>query len=69
VSGRTGRRRAGASDTREAILSAARNRFASQGYDGATIRAIAADATSIPPWFTTSTATRSTCSSPPCGYR
>jgi AcrR family transcriptional regulator len=43
VSGRTGRR-AGESGTREAILSAARNRFAGQGYDGATIRAIAADA-------------------------
>jgi AcrR family transcriptional regulator len=43
VSGRTGRR-AGASGTREAILDAARSRFARHGYDGATIRAIAADA-------------------------
>lgn len=40
---RTGRRR-GNSGSRDAILSAARTRFASQGYDGATIRGIAADA-------------------------
>lgn len=37
-------RRAGDSGTREAILDAARTRFADQGYDGATIRGIAADA-------------------------
>ena len=37
-------RRAGESRTREAILDAARRRFGEQGYDGATIRAIAADA-------------------------
>jgi AcrR family transcriptional regulator len=37
-------RRAGGSGTREAILEAARGRFAEHGYDGATIRAIAADA-------------------------
>jgi AcrR family transcriptional regulator len=37
-------RRAGESRTREAILDAARRRFAEQGYDGATIRGIAADA-------------------------
>jgi len=37
-------RRAGESRTREAILEAARLRFGAQGYDGATIRAIAADA-------------------------
>jgi AcrR family transcriptional regulator len=37
-------RRAGDSGTREAILDAARRRFADHGYDGATIRAIAADA-------------------------
>lgn len=37
-------RRAGDSGTREAILAAARTRFAARGYDGATIRAIAADA-------------------------
>jgi AcrR family transcriptional regulator len=43
VSPRTGRR-AGESGTREAILDAARSRFARSGYDGATIRAIAADA-------------------------
>jgi AcrR family transcriptional regulator len=43
VSPRTGRR-GGDSGTREAILSAARDRFASHGYDAATIRGIAADA-------------------------
>jgi AcrR family transcriptional regulator len=37
-------RRAGDSGSREAILAAARARFASHGYDGATIRAIAGDA-------------------------
>ncbi len=41
--GRTGRR-GGESGTRDAILSAARHRFGEHGYDGATIRAIAADA-------------------------
>jgi AcrR family transcriptional regulator len=41
--GRTGRR-GGDSGTREAILDAARARFAAHGYDGATIRRIAADA-------------------------
>ncbi len=41
--GRTGRR-AGGSGTREAILAASRKRFAEHGYDGATIRGIAADA-------------------------
>jgi AcrR family transcriptional regulator len=41
--GRTGRR-GGDSGTREAILDAARKRFAGHGYDGATIRGIAADA-------------------------
>ncbi|MGO9293254.1 MAG: TetR family transcriptional regulator [Streptosporangiaceae bacterium] len=40
---RTGRR-AGDSGTREAILAAARQRFADYGYDGATIRGIAGDA-------------------------
>lgn len=40
---RTGRR-SGDSGTREAILEAARTRFAEHGYDGATIRGIAADA-------------------------
>ncbi|MGZ5352884.1 MAG: TetR/AcrR family transcriptional regulator [Actinomycetota bacterium] len=40
---RTGRR-SGDSGTREAILDAARARFAELGYDGATIRGIAADA-------------------------
>jgi AcrR family transcriptional regulator len=39
-----GGRRAGDSGTREAILEAARRRFADLGYDGATIRGIAADA-------------------------
>jgi AcrR family transcriptional regulator len=43
VSPRTGRR-GGDSGTREAILAAARDRFASHGYNGSTIRAIAADA-------------------------
>lgn len=41
--GRTGRR-SGESGTREAILEAARQRFAEHGFDGATIRGIAADA-------------------------
>ncbi|HLX49137.1 MAG TPA: TetR family transcriptional regulator [Streptosporangiaceae bacterium] len=41
--GRSGRR-AGESRTRESILEAARNRFGRYGYDGATIRGIAADA-------------------------
>ena len=41
--GRTGRR-GGDSGTREAILDAARARFAAHGYDGATIRGIAGDA-------------------------
>jgi len=45
---RTGRprggRRAGDSGTRETILDAARRSFAEHGYDGATIRGIAADA-------------------------
>lgn len=40
---RTGRRQ-GMSDTRGRILEAARERFAADGYAGATIRAIAADA-------------------------
>jgi AcrR family transcriptional regulator len=40
---RTGRR-AGDSGTREAILDSARHEFAAHGYDGATIRAIAAGA-------------------------
>ena len=40
---RTGRR-GGDSGTRNAILAAARKRFAGLGYDGATIRGIAADA-------------------------
>jgi AcrR family transcriptional regulator len=40
---RTGRRR-GISGSRDAILGAAKARFASQGYDGATVRGIAADA-------------------------
>jgi AcrR family transcriptional regulator len=39
-----GGRRAGDSGTREAILDAARRQFADRGYDGATIRGIAADA-------------------------
>jgi AcrR family transcriptional regulator len=43
VRGRTGRR-SGDSGTREAILAAARERFGDRGYEGATIRAIAADA-------------------------
>jgi AcrR family transcriptional regulator len=37
-------RRAGESGTKEAILDAARSNFAEHGYDGATIRSIAADA-------------------------
>jgi AcrR family transcriptional regulator len=41
--GRSGRR-AGESGTREAILDAARRLFSERGYDGATIRGIAADA-------------------------
>lgn len=43
ASTRTGRR-PGNGSTREDILSAARARFASNGYDGATLRAIAKDA-------------------------
>src|SRR3954468_13618000 len=37
-------RRPGQTETREKILDAARHRFAELGYDGATIRGIAADA-------------------------
>lgn len=37
-------RRPGQTGTREEILDAARRRFAEQGYDGATVRGIAADA-------------------------
>jgi len=37
-------RRAGASETREAILASARRRFAQAGYNATTIRAVAADA-------------------------
>jgi Transcriptional regulator len=43
ATGRTGRR-SGESGTREAILEAALRRFADHGFDGATIRGIAADA-------------------------
>jgi AcrR family transcriptional regulator len=43
MSGRRGRR-PGAPDTRAAILSAARSRFAEHGYAGTTIRAVATDA-------------------------
>jgi len=43
TSGRTGRR-PGNSGSREAILDAARRGFAARGYDGASLRAIAADA-------------------------
>lgn len=42
--GRVRGRRPGGSDSREAILAAARSRFLSEGYQGATMRAIAADA-------------------------
>jgi AcrR family transcriptional regulator len=42
--GRAAGRRAGDSGTREAILTAARRRFAAHGYDAATIRSIAAGA-------------------------
>lgn len=42
-SGRTGRR-PGSPDTRDAILAAAREQFAERGFDGATVRQIAADA-------------------------
>jgi AcrR family transcriptional regulator len=41
-------RRAGDSGTRDAILEAARRRFAEHGYDGATIRGIAGDASVDP---------------------
>ncbi|MQA07019.1 MAG: TetR family transcriptional regulator [Pseudonocardiaceae bacterium] len=37
-------RRPGSTNTREQILAAARNQFAEKGYDGATIRGIAAEA-------------------------
>jgi AcrR family transcriptional regulator len=42
--GQTAKPRRGAEATRTAILDAARECFATEGYDGATIRAIAADA-------------------------
>ncbi len=42
--GRPPGRPRGSSDTRESILDAARRAFAAQGYEGATIRAVAADA-------------------------
>src|SRR5919199_4934959 len=41
---RAGGRRPGATTTREAILEAARHLFATRGYDGTTIRGIAAGA-------------------------
>jgi len=44
TAGRAAGRRAGASGTRETILAAARRRFGDHGYNGATIRSIAADA-------------------------
>ncbi len=44
MTGRRSGRRAGESGTRAAILEAARRRFGQHGYDGATIRGIAADA-------------------------
>jgi len=43
VTGRTGRR-PGTTESRDRILEAARRRFAERGYDGASIRQIAADA-------------------------
>jgi AcrR family transcriptional regulator len=42
--GRRGRRPGAGSDTRDAILDAARTAFAGRGYRGTTIRAVAADA-------------------------
>jgi AcrR family transcriptional regulator len=48
-------RRPGGTDTREALVNAAREVFISQGYDGATVRAIAAkagvDAAMVNHWF------------------
>jgi AcrR family transcriptional regulator len=48
-------RRPGGTDTREALLAAARAVFAEQGYDGATVRAIATkagvDAAMVNHWF------------------
>jgi len=53
--GRRRGRRPGGTDTREALISAAREVFTEQGYDGATVRAIAAkagvDAAMVNHWF------------------
>lgn len=53
--GRRRGRRPGGTDTREALLTAAREVFIEQGYDGATVRAIAAragvDAAMVNHWF------------------
>jgi AcrR family transcriptional regulator len=53
--GRRRGRRPGGTDTREALINAAREVFIEQGYDGATVRAIAAkagvDAAMVNHWF------------------
>jgi AcrR family transcriptional regulator len=55
TSGRRRGRRPGGTDTKEALVNAAREVFIEQGYDGATVRAIAAragvDAAMVNHWF------------------
>jgi AcrR family transcriptional regulator len=55
TAGRRRGRRPGGTDTREALVNAAREVFIEQGYDGATVRAIAAragvDAAMVNHWF------------------
>lgn len=65
---RTGRR-PGQTETREAILAAARDLFGRNGYEGATIRAIAAEAGVNPALVHHFSAARSRFSRPRCTFR